>query len=611
MRSAVGIAVLSAAAVMSGCGSSAIGPRSHPSAAARATPSVTGPRDAHELTVRAGRASRVRVRAGVDGLVAAYGAVWVSGSGAVTRLDARTGRVVAGIRTPGVNELGYIAAGRGSVWATATGNGDVYRIDPNTNQVAATIHVGGPVVGIAVGAGQVWVSRPASALGNVVRIDPHTDRVTGDPITVGGGPLQLAYGLGTVWVQNTSPASVMRIDPANGHVTTVVGTRPVAYGSFVVGAIAIGYGSLWTAANDSLTRIDPRTDQILATVHIPRAMTVAIGDGSVWVLAQAKSRSPKLFYPIKHTAAVWQVNPVTDSALGKVLRLNAIGPAAITAPHRNLHLWIADYQSNSVTRFRLIHSILSSHSQTHSANPPATAATPAAARPLTSILGLLRRPQASSDFSPALSKQLTRESHDHLDLGFLGTPVVSLVPTCHRHSVAAADLPDPAPAAHQTADRQAPGQVAARRNAGHAPQDHLVLLLPDEQRARDPGSDRGGASLGQRQRERQQLLRRPVLVRLPRRCRQGRAMALYLDPRASTPARACALQADNRHHPRQHRGVPVSQARQPRTRDLVRTVRNDRQADRQRLIVRTPTRKLRLSVGPRERQGRTSSVMAL
>lgn len=427
MRSAVGIAVLSAAAVISGCGSSAIGAQSHPSAAARATPSVTGPGNAHELTVRAVRASRVRVRAGADGLVAAYGAVWVSGSGAVTRLDARTGRVLARIRTPGVNELGYIAAGWGSVWATATGSGDVYRIDPNANRVAATIHVGGPVVGIAVGAGQVWVSRPTSALGNVVRIDPHTDRVTGDPITVGGGPGQLAYRLGSVWVQNTSPASVMRIDPANGHVTTVVGTGPVAYGSFVVGAIAIGYGSLWTAANDSLTRIDPRTDQVLATVHIPRAMTVAIGDGSVWVLAQAKSRSPTLFYPIKHTAAVWQVNPVTERALGKVLRLNAIGPAAITATHRSLHFWIADYQSSSVTRFRLIHRILSIHSQTHSATPPGAPATPAAARPLTSILGIMRRPQANTDINPALREQLQRESRDRFDLGFFGTPIITLV----------------------------------------------------------------------------------------------------------------------------------------------------------------------------------------
>jgi YVTN family beta-propeller protein len=427
MRSAVGLAVLSAAAVISGCGSSAIGPQSHPSPAARATPSVAGPRNAHELTVRAVRASRVRVRAGVDGLVAAYGAMWVSGSGAVTRLDASTGRVVAGIRTPGVNELGYIAAGRGSVWATATGNGDVYRIDPSTNQVAATIHVGGPVVGIAVGAGQVWVSRPASALGNVVRIDPHTDRVTGDPITVGRGPGQLAYGLGSVWVQNTSPASVMRIDPANGHVTTVVGTRPVAYGSFVVGAIATGDGSLWTAANDSLTRIDPRTDQVLATVHIPRAISVAIGDGSVWVLTQPKSRSPKLFYPIKHTAALWEVDPATDRALGKVLRLNAIGPAAITATHRSLQLWIADYQSNSVTRFRLIHSILSGHSRTRSTTPTAQVPTPAAVRPLTSILAIMRRPQTNTDINPALREQLQRESHDRFDLGFFGTPIITLV----------------------------------------------------------------------------------------------------------------------------------------------------------------------------------------
>ena len=55
------------------------------------------------------------------------------------------------------------------------------------------------------------------------------------------------------------------------------------------------------------------------------------------------------------------------------------------------------------------------------------AQTPAAYRLLTSILGVLRRPQSRSDFSTALRKQLHRESRDNLDLGFFGTPVVSLV----------------------------------------------------------------------------------------------------------------------------------------------------------------------------------------
>ena len=80
----------------------------------------------------------------------------------------------------------------------------------------------------------------------------------------------------TGWVQNTSPASVMRIDPGTGRVATVVGTRPVPYGSFVVGWIAIGYGSLWTVADDFLTRIDPRTSQVQARIRIPRVQDIAI-----------------------------------------------------------------------------------------------------------------------------------------------------------------------------------------------------------------------------------------------------------------------------------------------------------------------------------------------
>jgi hypothetical protein len=54
-------------------------------------------------------------------------------------------------------------------------------------------------------------------------------------------------------------------------------------------------------------------------------------------------------------------------------------------------------------------------------------AVPAEARQLTSILGVLRRPQTAADRDPALIRQLGRGAHDKYTLGFEGRPVLSLM----------------------------------------------------------------------------------------------------------------------------------------------------------------------------------------
>ena len=68
--------------------------------------------------------------------------------------------------------------------------------------------------------------------------------------------------------------------------------------------------------------------------------------------------------------------------------------------------------------------------------PPATPPTvlvrqavvrPAAVRPVTSILGQLRRPQTMADRDPTLLAQLAAQSRDPIATGLLGTPVVSLI----------------------------------------------------------------------------------------------------------------------------------------------------------------------------------------
>jgi DNA-binding beta-propeller fold protein YncE len=315
-------------------------------------PPRRGARDPRlQRAVRPVLGARIHVPPRAVDVVAEDGTLWVAGPGTVSRLDPATGRVEARIRTPDTGDYSQIAFVARSAWVT-TGGGVVYRIDSLTNRVVATVHVGGSLQGIAVGGGRVWVTRTLQGPGQLIRIDPRTNKVAGPPIKVGPGPGQVTYGHGTVWVQNTSPRSVMRIDPTTGHVTTVIGVVPVAYGSFVVGAIAVGYGSLWSAVNDTLIRVDPRTGQVIASVQIPRAQEIAIGDGEVWVLAAPRSSSPTLFYPIKHTAALWEVDPNSNRIIGKPIRLDALQPIAVTAADRNV--WVADYATATVTRLRLL-----------------------------------------------------------------------------------------------------------------------------------------------------------------------------------------------------------------------------------------------------------------
>lgn len=292
----------------------------------------------------------VHLSSGAGDLAAGDGAVWVSGFRAVTRLDAATGRVVATIRTPGVGDDGHIAVGNGSVWATSGlalgGRGIVYRINARTNRVIATIRIGhGPAFGVAIGAGSVWVSipTPAAGPGVVVQIDPTTNRVTGSPIKVGPGPIGVSYGEHSVWVENTSPPSAVRIDP----VTRTVSSAPVveALGEPTQGDLIAGYGSLWEAANDSLTRFDSRTGKVLASVHIFRAQATAIGTGAVWVLVapRASSPDPTVAHPIKRTAAVVEVDPRNNRIVGAPVWLDAVSPSAITATANAV--WVADNET--------------------------------------------------------------------------------------------------------------------------------------------------------------------------------------------------------------------------------------------------------------------------
>lgn len=293
----------------------------------------------------------IKVAAGVTSLASGDGSLWVPGFGAVSRVDPASGRVIAKIRTPGSDDYSQIAIGQHGVWVTSTGRGVVYRIAPSSDRVTATIHLRGPAQGVAVGGGRIWVTVDLSGPGRLVAIDPRTDRVNGPAVKVGPGPGEVVYGQHAVWVQNTSPASVMRINPTSRRVKTVIGTAPVSPGSPSAGAIAVGDGSLWSVAHGILTRRAPSSGHVIASIAVPRGVAITLGDHEVWVLSYPRSRSSALFEPIRHTAAVREIDPHTDRAIGAPIRLLARQPVALTVTHHSL--WIANY-SDTITRVRLV-----------------------------------------------------------------------------------------------------------------------------------------------------------------------------------------------------------------------------------------------------------------
>jgi len=78
--------------------------------------------------------------------------------------------------------------------------------------------------------------------------------------------------------------AVTRIDPATG---VIVATIRIGRGA---GGLAFGAGSVWATSfiDGTVSRIDPNTNRVVATIDVggsPR--DVAVGSGSVWTAGDA------------------------------------------------------------------------------------------------------------------------------------------------------------------------------------------------------------------------------------------------------------------------------------------------------------------------------------
>jgi virginiamycin B lyase len=212
------------------------------------------------------------------------GAVWAMSDTASTlvRIDPRRNAVVARIHV----SPGYAAAaGEGAVWLSHPQENTVTRIDPKTNTVSATIHIRERPAGVAVSPGAVWVANADGP--SVTRIDPATNRVVA---TIRVGPnreccaehMNLFASSDAVWVAVPAGYRIVRVDPRANKVAA-----SIKLGHFMpCGFIAADRSAVWSAGavcTAAVARIDPRAKRVTAELAEPHAVGVALAFGSLWV----------------------------------------------------------------------------------------------------------------------------------------------------------------------------------------------------------------------------------------------------------------------------------------------------------------------------------------
>ena len=214
-----------------------------------------------------------------SGLAVGFGSLWIPSCGDknVVRADAETGAPQATISAGPADSEGGIATGAGSVWLVTSDKGELARIDAGTNKVVATIRIPAGSFNPLFAAGAVWItSNDGNAL---IRVDPATNKVLGST-PVGPKPRFLAYGTGSIWTLNQGDGTVSRVDAKTGRLLTTIAAGIPGHG----GEITFGGGSAWaTAMEFPLTRIDAKTNRVVAQWHGAGGDSVRYAFGTVWL----------------------------------------------------------------------------------------------------------------------------------------------------------------------------------------------------------------------------------------------------------------------------------------------------------------------------------------
>jgi hypothetical protein len=305
---------------------------------------------------------QAKVRAGVISITAAYGSLWVTGVGAVTRIDPASGRVTAHIRTPRMTVLSDAAGLDGRIWVSSGGfggrSGDVlYEIDPATNRVTRTVSVPGQPSAMTAGDGYLWVD--VHRHGAELRpFDPRTGTF-GRPVVTEMEQLgQPAYGLGFVWVTSAEPwGRVWKVDPATMRASILLQTASAPgqplYSSGGPDGVTIAADSVWLSFVNAteIARVSPATGALEQQLFVTKTEgTLLQGNPrGVWVLFQTGSSSPNIYQPDQsQPGRVGRIDPQANAFAGPDLKIgDSAGYDSFAASPTTA--WVGNLYNSTVT----------------------------------------------------------------------------------------------------------------------------------------------------------------------------------------------------------------------------------------------------------------------
>jgi DNA-binding beta-propeller fold protein YncE len=234
----------------------------------------------------------------------------------------------------------FAAFGEGALWALY--DGELARIDLNTNQVVATIHLADGLLGvdIGVGYGSLWVLHLDSR--TVWRIDP-TNNAVSATITweEESFPSTLAVGAEAVWVNSDfMKGDIIRIDPATDEIVATVNV-----GEWPNQMIATEDAVWITSPSDPvLRRIDPATNEVFSINLDCGTRSIAADETGLWVLCDDE--------PI-----VLRVDPVTGRIVAKIAIEHRSRSIALSGDT----VWVSSQIDNTLTaidpEFNQVHAI--------------------------------------------------------------------------------------------------------------------------------------------------------------------------------------------------------------------------------------------------------------
>ena len=218
------------------------------------------------------------------------------------------------LRVPLLVGAGAVAAVAVLTVVLLTGGGDedsppdqaragVRALDAGSGALEAALPLGTSPAQIAFGLGAVW-SLDADDR-TISRVDP-AEPGRARTFSTSSTPTDLAVGAGALWVGNASPTgrfgafpvSVSRLDPESGVVDATIrlpggATHPYFQGGGLLQQkVAATVDAVWAINPDrTLSRIDPRTNRVVARIDGVTAESVAAGEEGVWVVEPSGDRA--------------------------------------------------------------------------------------------------------------------------------------------------------------------------------------------------------------------------------------------------------------------------------------------------------------------------------